>query len=134
VSHSVASYLVNSAAAPVTGYPFSLIFKNQKPSADINNALYAIKRSDDGLQIDFDYSDGKVFSRKTFHFTKDSYQSQVSSDVTENGIAVPHLLAWRGGFGDMTVPSPAAQMTIRAHSFACLRSGVKYSQCGMAPK
>jgi YidC/Oxa1 family membrane protein insertase len=100
--------LVNSAAAPVTGYPASLIFKNQKPSADINNALYAIKRSDDGLQIDFEYSDGKVFSRKTFHFTKDSYQSQVVSEVTDNGVPVPHLLAWRGGFGDMTVPSPAA--------------------------
>jgi YidC/Oxa1 family membrane protein insertase len=100
--------LVNSAAALVTGYPFSLVFKNQKPSADINNALYAIKRSDDGLQIDFEFSDGKVFSRKTFHFTKDSYQSQVASDVTENGVAVPNLIAWRGGFGDMTVPSPAA--------------------------
>jgi YidC/Oxa1 family membrane protein insertase len=100
--------LVNSAAAPVTGYPFSLIFKNQKPSVDINNALYAIKRSDDGLQIDFEYSDGKVFSRKTFHFTKDSYQSQVASEVTDNGVPVPNLIAWRGGFGDMTVPSPAA--------------------------
>ena len=54
--------LVNNAAASVTGYPFSLIFKNQKPSADVNNALYAIKRSDDGLQIDFEYSDGKVFT------------------------------------------------------------------------
>jgi YidC/Oxa1 family membrane protein insertase len=100
--------LVNSAAAPVIGYPFSLIFKNRKPSADINNALYAIKRSDDGLQIDFEYSDGKVFSRKSFHFIKDSYQSQVASEVTENGVPVSHLLAWRGGFGDMTVPSPAA--------------------------
>ena len=44
--------LANGAAASVTGYPFSLVFKNQKPSADINNALYAIKRSDDGLQIE----------------------------------------------------------------------------------
>jgi YidC/Oxa1 family membrane protein insertase len=100
--------LVNSAAAPITGYPFSLVFKNQKPSADINNALYAIKRSDDGLQIDFEYSDGKTFSRKTFHFTKDSYQSQITTEVTDNGVSVPHLIAWRGGFGDMTVPSPAA--------------------------
>jgi YidC/Oxa1 family membrane protein insertase len=100
--------LVNSAAAAVSGYPFSLVFKNQKPSTDINNALYAIKRSDDGLQIDFEFSNGKVFSRKTFHFTKDSYQSQITSEVTENGVPVPHLIAWRGGFGDMTVPSPAA--------------------------
>ena len=28
--------------------------------------------------------------------------------MTDNGVPVPHLLAWRGGFGDMTVPSPSA--------------------------
>jgi YidC/Oxa1 family membrane protein insertase len=128
--------LVNSAAASVTGYPFSLIFKNQKPSADVNNALYAIKRSDDGLQIDFEYSDGKVFSRKTFHFTKDSYQSQFSSDVTENGVAVPHLIAWRGGFGDMTVPSPAAaEQTIHYDAAAgkLVKTSAKDAKNGPVP-
>ena len=100
--------LVNAAAAPVTGFPFSLTSKNQKPSADINNALYVVNQSGDGLQIDFQFSDGKTFARKSFHFTKDSYQSQISTEVTDNGVPVPHLIEWRGGFGDMTVPSPAA--------------------------
>ena len=100
--------LVNAAAAPVTGFPFSLTFTNQKPSADINNALYVVNQSGDGLQIDFQFSDGKTFARKSFHFTRDSYQSQVSTEVTDSGVPVPHLIEWRGGFGDMTVPSPAA--------------------------
>src|SRR5262249_21109925 len=100
--------VVNTAAAPVTGFPFSPGFKNQKPAVDLNNALYEIKRSDDGLEIRFEFSDGKVTARKTFHFAKDSYQSQVSSEVTDGGVPVPHLLEWRGGFGDMTVPSPVA--------------------------
>jgi YidC/Oxa1 family membrane protein insertase len=100
--------VVNTAAASVTGNPFSLTFKDHKPSADLNNSLYVVKRSDDGLEIDFEFSDGKAFARKTFHFTKDSYQSQISSEVTESGVPVQHLLTWRGGFGDMTVPSPAA--------------------------
>jgi YidC/Oxa1 family membrane protein insertase len=100
--------VVNSAAASVSGFPFSLTFKDHKPAADLNNSLYVVKRSDDGMEIDFEFSDGKAFARKTFHFTRDSYQSQVSSEVTDNGVPVPHLLAWRGGFGDMTVPSPAA--------------------------
>jgi YidC/Oxa1 family membrane protein insertase len=100
--------VVNTAAAPVVGFPFSRDYKNQKPSVDLNNALYAIKRSDDGLEINFEFSDGKLSARKTFQFTKDSYQSKVSSEVTDGGVPVPHLLQWRGGFGDMTVPSPVA--------------------------
>jgi YidC/Oxa1 family membrane protein insertase len=100
--------VVNTAAAPVTGFPFSFGFKNQKPAVDLNNVLYEIKRSDDGLEISFEFSDGKVTARKTLHFARDSYQSQVSSEVTDGGVPVPHLLEWRGGFGDMTVPSPVA--------------------------
>src|SRR5262249_19723037 len=79
---------------------------NQKPSIDLNNVLYAVKRSDDGLEVNFEFSDGKVSARKTFQFTKDSYQSKISTEVTDGGVPVPHLLQWRGGFGDMTVPSP----------------------------
>src|SRR6476659_2746776 len=41
--------VVNTAATPITGFPFSLDFKNQKPPVDLNNVLYAMKPSDDGL-------------------------------------------------------------------------------------
>jgi len=100
--------LVNTAAAPQTGFPFSLDFKNTKPAVDLNNVLYAVNKSDDGLEISFEYSDGKVSARKTFHFTKNAYQSQVTTEVHSGGVPVPHLIQWRGGFGDMTVPSPVA--------------------------
>jgi YidC/Oxa1 family membrane protein insertase len=100
--------LVNTAAAPVTGYPFSLTFKSQKPSVDLNNALYVVKQSDDGLSLNFEFSDGKTRARKTFHFAKNSYQSLITTEVTDGGVPVPHLVDWRGGFGDMSVPSPAA--------------------------
>jgi YidC/Oxa1 family membrane protein insertase len=107
-SHKKPVELVNTAAAPVSGYPFSLGFKAQKPSVDLNNALYAVKRSPDGLEASFEFSDGKVLARKTFHFAKNSYQSQITTEVSDGGAPVPHLIEWRGGFGDMTVPSPAA--------------------------
>jgi YidC/Oxa1 family membrane protein insertase len=111
--------LINFAAAAEVGYPFTLIFKTQKPSVDVNSALYAVKYSDDGLTLTFEYSDGKVFSRKAFHFLKDRYLVQVSTEVTDGGAPVPSLIAWRGGFGDMSVPSPpAAQHTIHYDSLA----------------
>jgi YidC/Oxa1 family membrane protein insertase len=100
--------LVNSAAAPEVGYPFTLIFKNQKPTVDVNSALYAVKYSDDGLTVTFEFSNGKVFARKVFHFVKDRYLVQTSTEVTESGAPVPHLIAWRGGFGDMSVPNPTS--------------------------
>ena len=40
-----------------------------------------------------------------FRFRKDHYLAEVTSEVTENGTEVPHLLAWRGGFGDEVVPN-----------------------------
>jgi YidC/Oxa1 family membrane protein insertase len=50
--------LVNAAAAPKTHFPMSLLFEGQKPSSDVNQALYAAKLTADGLGIDFEFSDG----------------------------------------------------------------------------
>ena len=49
----------------------------------------------------------KPASRRCSSFLRDSYLCQVATDVTIDGNAVPHLVEWRGGFGDLTVPNPA---------------------------
>lgn len=100
--------LVNAAGADKAHYPFSLIFESQNPSADLNQALYVARPTSDGLGIDFEYSNGKSTARKSFRFLKDSYLSQISSEVLENNAPVNHLLAWRGGFGDLNVVGSAA--------------------------
>ena len=105
--------LVNALAAAKTHYPFAVTFENQTPSADLNQALYVARPTADGLGLDFEFSNGRTTARKSFRFLKNSYLSQVTSQVTENGTAVPHLLAWRGGFGDRSVVgSAAAQKTV----------------------
>ena len=95
--------LVNTIGAPKTHYPFSLVFENQTLPADLNQALYVAHPTADGLGIDFEYSNGHLASRKSFRFLKNSYLTQVTSEVTQDGSPVPHLLAWRGGFGDKSV-------------------------------
>ncbi len=95
--------LVNVTAAPKAGNPLSLVFRGQKPSVDLNAALYAVKPQPDRLGVDFEFSSGRTRVKKSFRFRKDSYLSQVTSEVFEGGVAVPHLLAWRGGFGDLSV-------------------------------
>lgn len=100
--------LVNSAAAAKVYYPFSVLFKNQKTSTDVNQALFVAKPAADGLGVDYEFSNGKTTARKSFRFQKNSYLSQVSSEVLEGTAPVSHLLAWRGGFGDASVVNAAA--------------------------
>ncbi len=89
--------------------PFSLDITGQKPAFDPNTVLYKPRVSADGLTIDYSYSDGSTVIHKSFAFLKDSYLSQIKSSVSTNGVPVPALLTWRGGFGDSTIRSAASK-------------------------
>ena len=103
--------LMNPAAG--LQYPFSLYFANQKPATNINWAYFTQKGDPDGLGVTFEFSDGHVAAKKVFRFKKDSYISEVTTQVTVDGKPLPHQIEWRGGFGDHTIPTPAnAQRTL----------------------
>ncbi|HYO80419.1 MAG TPA: membrane protein insertase YidC [Bryobacteraceae bacterium] len=102
--------LVNTDAAQKTHYPFSLLYDGQQPSTDLNKVFFATAVSPDKLGITFNYSDGRSSGRKSFRFGRNSYLLDVSSEVREGTATVPHLLAWRGGFGDRTAYAAAASM------------------------
>ncbi len=102
--------LVNAGAAPKTGFPFSLAFDKQGPPANVNQALFAAKPAPNGLGVDYEFSDGRTVVKKSFLFVKDRYLLDVSSSVAVDGKEVPHLLAWRGGFGDRVPPNHAASL------------------------
>ena len=86
--------------------PFAIDLKGQTLATDPNTALFKTTRSGDGLELSFEFSDGRALTKKTFRFTQNSYLVGVTSEITQNGTAVPHLLTWRGGFGDPTVRNP----------------------------
>ena len=97
--------LVNAAAN--LEYPFSLYFKETKPAVDVNWKWFKQTADPDNLGITYEYSDGHIAVRKIFRFQQHSYLTSVSSEVTQDGKPVPHLLEWRGGFGDFTVTTAA---------------------------
>ena len=97
--------LMNTAAK--IEYPFSLHFPGEKPASNVNWTYYAQTADPDGLGVTFEFSDGHANVRKTFRFQKDSYLSQITSQVTIDGRPVPHMIEWRGGFGDLTVANPS---------------------------
>jgi YidC/Oxa1 family membrane protein insertase len=104
--------LVSAPGVAKTGYPFSLAFREKKPPIDVNKVLYAARPAAGGLGIDYEFSDGKVVVRKSFHFERASYLSQVSTSVLVGGMGIPNLLEWRGGFGDHAVPNAASLQRI----------------------
>jgi YidC/Oxa1 family membrane protein insertase len=67
-----------------------------------------------GVGVQFEFSDGRTTASKTFNFQRDSYLVDYSDQVTLAGAGLPHLIQWRGGFGDMAVQNAAGlQGTIR---------------------
>jgi YidC/Oxa1 family membrane protein insertase len=100
--------LVNGRAIAKTGYPLSLTDGNARPLSALNDALYATRISDDKLRIEFEFSKGANYARKSFQFHSDSYRLEFSSAVRQDGKPKAHMVAWRGGFGDVTVIGAAA--------------------------
>jgi YidC/Oxa1 family membrane protein insertase len=98
--------LVNTAAG--LEFPFSLHFPNQKPAANVNWTYYKQTSDPDGLGVTYEYSDGHATVRKVFRFQKNSYLSMVSTEAAIDGQPVPHMIEWRGGFGDLTVPGASS--------------------------
>lgn len=98
--------LVNAAAAPKAGWPYSYIFPRQKPAVDLNAALFVVSQPSP-LIIEFRYNDGATTALKRFEFEQNFYRGRLLSEVAASGRPIEHHLAWRGGFGDRTVHNPA---------------------------
>jgi YidC/Oxa1 family membrane protein insertase len=95
--------LVNSAAGLPA--PFSFYVPGDKDlEKKVNWSYYTQTADADGLGVTYRFSDGHVSVKKVFRFRKNSYLSQVSTEMLVDGKPIPHMIQWRGGFGDFTVP------------------------------
>src|SRR5271166_481885 len=101
--------LVNAASFAKVPPPFAISMKDEQVARELNYAPFVAKPAADNLGIDFEFSDGRNYCRKSFRFAKNSYLSQVTTEVTLNGTPAAHLIEWRGGFGDSTVLNRAGQ-------------------------
>ena len=100
--------LTSAAGNAKAGWPFSYIFTGARPSVDLDKALFSVNQPDP-LTVEFEFSDGSVLARKTYHFDQKKYQVSISSDVAQGTQGIAHLLSWRGGFGDRTTHNEAGQ-------------------------
>jgi YidC/Oxa1 family membrane protein insertase len=103
--------LVHPEGAQQTGgWPFSLALEDPQLEAAANSGLYQLTSGAASLhapaEAEFTWSNGQIEVTKRFHFD-DSYVVRVETSVQLNGTPIPAGLAWRGGFGDLTVANPA---------------------------
>jgi YidC/Oxa1 family membrane protein insertase len=103
------------AAEQTGGWPFSLALEDAQMEASANGGLYQISTSANVLNApadaEFSWSDGHLEVSKHFHFDH-SYVVRVETSVNYNGVPVTAGLAWRGGFGDLTVKDPIPLETV----------------------
>jgi YidC/Oxa1 family membrane protein insertase len=101
--------LVNQKGAEKAGHAFSFYFRSKQPTTDLNKALWADHPVSSGPGVEFEYSDGRTHATRTFAFQPNGYMMQYSDEVTLAGAGLPHLVQWRGGFGDMAVQNASSQ-------------------------
>jgi YidC/Oxa1 family membrane protein insertase len=101
--------LVDAAGAEKTSWPFS-VDAAAANGPDWNQLLCVAQPSADGLGVTFEYAGPEAALRKSFRFQKDRYLVDISSAVAARGKPVPHVLTWRGGFGDHSITNHAAHL------------------------
>jgi YidC/Oxa1 family membrane protein insertase len=104
--------LVNAAAAQqLKAWPLSVRLNDAKLDAAANDGLYVVKSSSNELrapaEVDFEWSDGHLDVVKEFKF-ETGYEVELNVSASLEGSPLPVSVAWRGGFGDQSVPNEAA--------------------------
>jgi len=106
------------AAQQTGGWPFSLVLDDEQLESAANSGLYQVSASGDVLQApvdaEFTWSDGHLEITKHFRFDH-SYVVRVETTAKLNGAPILAGLAWRGGFGDLTVVNPAPVETVSTY-------------------
>lgn len=110
--------LVHAQSSEQSGHwPFSLVLNDPQMESAANAGLYKIAGDATKLRAPADltmtWSDGHLQITKTIHFDN-SYVVKVDTEAKYNGQPVLAGVAWRGGFGDVTVTDPSPATTVAA--------------------
>jgi YidC/Oxa1 family membrane protein insertase len=124
------------AAQQTGGWPFSLVLNDEQLEKQANSGLFqawVAEPSAGGAagaqvyavlppnplkaptELQLVWSDGHLEITKQFKFDH-SYVVRVETTAKLNGAPIPAGLAWRGGFGDLTVVNPAPVETVSTYS------------------
>ncbi len=96
-------------------WPLMLVLDDQQLQNKIDGAMYEMTPQSGHLQapavVSFAWSDGHLSVSKRLKFGTD-YLVSIETSVTLDGKPIPHFVAWRGGFGDITAFAAADQVKV----------------------
>ena len=133
--------LVHAAAGAQLGYPLALALSGGEGLAlahapqeeSLNQALFVASTLEAEVrapaEISFEYSYGNIAASKRLRFLN-GYVVELETQVLAAGQAIPHSVAWRGGFGDASLQTAWAdtQVVWRAPNEVVRRSARKISE------
>jgi YidC/Oxa1 family membrane protein insertase len=123
------------AAQQTGGWPFSLVLNDEQLEKQANSGLFQAWVAEPGegaaagaqryavltpnplkapTELQLVWSDGHLEITKLFKFDH-SYVVRVETTAKLNDAPIPVGLAWRGGFGDLTVVNPAPVETVSTY-------------------
>jgi YidC/Oxa1 family membrane protein insertase len=108
--------LVHTDAAQQLGeWPLSLLLEDAELETRANQALYQVEPDSAELhapaEVTFRWSDGHLAVTKRLKF-ESGYVVGLETSVQLDGRPLLHGVAWRGGFGDTTVPGFTEQVRV----------------------
>jgi len=108
--------LVHASVSQQSGrWPLMLALDNAQQETSVNGGLYQMKPSSGVLQapaeVEFAWSDGHLAVTKRLRFDT-NFVVNIETSVTLDGKPLPHWVAWRGGFGDVTAFAAADQVKV----------------------
>src|SRR6266852_7389177 len=100
------------------GWPFSVMLDDEQLQDAANGGLYQLSPSATALQapaeVELTWSDGHLEVTKHFHFDH-TYEVRIETSVKLTGNPITAGLGWLGGFGDLTVTTPAPVVTVSTY-------------------
>jgi len=108
--------LVHAPVSQQSGkWPLMLALDDAQQEAAVNGALYEMTPAPGHVQapaeVEFAWSDGHLAVKKRLKFASD-YVVAIETSVTLDGKPLPHGVAWRGGFGDVTAFAAPEQVRV----------------------
>ena len=108
--------LVHAPVSQQSGrWPLMLALEDPQQETATNGALYEMTPAPGSVQapaeVEFTWSDGHLAVKKRLKFERD-YVVAIETSVTLDGKPLPHGVAWRGGFGDVTAFAAPDQVRV----------------------
>ena len=112
-----------STPPPAWSSLLALLLRTRSPATDVNWAWYKQTVDPDGLGVTYEYSDGHTTVRKTSASRRTAISRRSRPKSRMDGKPVPHMIQWRGGFGDLTIANPAGSQRTLYFDVAAEQAG-----------